>query len=236
MNAKWKRPRSKRKPVRKTYRSRSSLNKKIATIARRTVLKTAETKHRLVNFTGSLGAPYPLNHNVSVRVHQNILQTAQGTNDGPTMSRIGDEVYFKGIKLSWVFHQPTDRPQTIFKVWVVKGHYNHLPGSLPVKDGSLGNLLIDPVNTERVTVLANKTFRNMQPNTQVFTLETVNTTFTRKMWIPFNKKYTYDANDGYHGKYYSIAVYVAAYDTWSALPTDVVGSYQMTCETFFKDP
>ena len=229
-----------RKYTRKTYkkrnfRKRTTLNSKIARIAKTVALRQAETKHRINNYDWQT-----LYHNSSTRLTQNILQTGQGTNDGPTNSRIGDEIILRGLKLNFIFRHFYDRPNLTFKVWVLKGAYSNLGSTLPVKTGSMGNLLIDPVETQKCTVLANKTYKYNHGN---YTKQdgdvavSKEITYTRKIWIPFkNLKYSYDNNDGYHGKWFSVAVYVAAYDTYGTLITDQVGSIAATGEIFFKDP
>ena len=217
------------------FRKRSTLNSKIARIAKTVALRQAETKHRINTYNWTT-----LMHNISHRMSGNILQTSQGVQDGATNSRIGDEIILRGIKLNFLFRHFYDRPNITFKVWIVKGASTNLGSSLPVKPGSMGTLLIDPVDTQKVTVLANKTFKYNHGN---YTKQdgdvavSKEITYVRKLWIPFkNQKYSYDNNNGYHGKYYSVGVYVAAYDTYGTLLTDQIGSFAATGEIFFKDP
>ena len=54
------------------------------------------------------------------------------------------------------------------------------------------------------------------------------------IWEPL-KTHHYDSNNGVHGKYYSIGVYLAAYDSLGALATDV-GKFRCQAQLFFKDP
>lgn len=63
------RKRSSRKPVRKTARKKSSLVKKIASVAKTVALRQAETKHVI----RSLGVNYTLGHNTWDKVATNLL-------------------------------------------------------------------------------------------------------------------------------------------------------------------
>jgi hypothetical protein len=96
---------------RKNYNKRRNFNKTVATIAKKAVMRVAETKHVFNNY-GAI--PDNLYHNTPAKlgdpVKPNLLLTRQGTQDGSGVgaytARIGDKVNPVGVKIFLTFKQP----------------------------------------------------------------------------------------------------------------------------------
>lgn len=219
---------------RRTPRRKTGMRSAMYKIAKQVQLRNSESKHHAAQW-----AHASLYHNSWIRPTQNLLYSGQGSGD---THRVGDDVFAKGVRLDLVFDQPADRPQTSFRVVVLRGHYTQFSSttSPPLKTPSVNVSLIDHIDTEKCNVVFNKIYRNYQPNTDVGSdanYASKPTTFMRKIWIPLKmKKYTYDGNNGYHGKWDSYAVYVTAYDHRGDVTTDIVGGLTALTNFYFKDP
>lgn len=231
--------RSVRRAPRKSYKKKSNYKKRsvsysqIAKIAKRVSLRQAETKHHTVNYGN-----YALYHNVSRRVDTNLLSVQQGTGDTGNNSRIGDEVIPVGVKLYLQFEQMIDRPNVQFKVWVLKGREGEFGSSVPLKIIS-GNNLMDPIDTEKCSVVKSMYFKFNQNNIVHDGDVAVNKRVVncRKVWIPLKRsKYTYEGDNNSNGKWWNMPLYVCAYDASNTLVTDHISNLHIASEFFFKDP
>lgn len=220
---------------RKTYRKGSSLNKKIANIAKTVALRQQETKHSILSY-----ATREVYHNNSYQITQNLIDVIQGVND--TGHRIGDEITLRGIKLYLHFEDKWDRPNTTFRVVVAKARQG-IAGSLSLPRKVISGVqVIDPVDMEQVMkVFVNKRFRFGDKDTMIDTGEGTSslnraTSHFRQLWIPLNNvKYKFVNQSNVQGTAYNIAMWVAAYDHSSQLTTDNIGSIRVSGELFFKD-
>lgn len=220
---------------RKTYRKGSSLNKKIATIAKTVALRQQETKHSILSY-----ATREVYHNNSYRITDNLIDVIQGVND--TGHRIGDEITLRGIKLFLHFEDKYDRPNTTFRVVVGKAR-QAVAGSLTLPRKVISGVqVIDPVDMEQVMkVYINKRYRFGDKDTMIDTGEGTSsfnraTTHFRTLWIPLNNvKYKFTNQSNSQGTAYNIPMWVAAYDHSSQLTTDNIGSIRVSGELFFKD-
>jgi len=140
-----------RKLSRSTTIEGSTLNQKVARIAKTVDLRERETKHHVNN----LGNFIQL-HNVSRRYTNNLLGTSQGVSD-VTGNRIGDQITLGGVKKYPWFLQQTDRPNVTFKIWVVKGRTGLVNTVLfPLKQIT-GIVVMDPLDTEKCKSVAVQT-------------------------------------------------------------------------------
>lgn len=236
MNAKWKRPRSTRKSLRKTsYRGRSQ-SKAIARIAEKVFMRHTETKHA----TRQLAGAQELYHNSSVRLTKNILYTVQGTNDAN--HRIGDEIWVKGVKVYLMLEDKWDRPNTTYCVWIAKARDTVANSSTVPLKNITGALPMDPMDTEQVQrVVYRKMFRFSHKDTLIDTggegVQSLNkrTTHFRTIWIPCNFKYKYEGGSSDTGTFFNMPIWVGAYGDSSDSTLDNIGKMKVSTEIFFKD-
>lgn len=221
-------------PQRKTYRKRSNLTKKIASIAKTVALRQQETKHSILSY-----ATRELYHNQTYNITPNLLDTTQGVTDGT--HRLGDEITLRGIKLYLQMETKWDRPNNTYRVVVGKCRQAIAGGTDPFKPIS-GVKVIDPVDMEQVMkVLVNRRYRFGDKDTMIGTDEGIGvlnrpTTHFRTVWIPLNNvKYKYLNQNSTQGTAYNLALWVQAYDHSSSLTLDNIGSIRVSAELFFKD-
>lgn len=200
--------------------------------------KIAETKQAaLTNQPGT--AVY---HNISDRLVSNLMAVSQGVNDtlsataSSNTNRIGDAIQPISSTIYLQFRQPADRPNVTWRIFILKfGGGAVPPTSLPSKNIT-GNLMIDPVDTERCSVVKIRTFKapdNYWTGTLAASKEFC---FFRKLHIRYPKrKYNFLADNSGQGKFWNYAMYSAAYDTTGTLITDNIGTVQFNSILNFKD-
>jgi len=176
-------------------------------------------------------------HNISSLARNNLFATTQGITDGlGVANRIGDTVTPIGVKLYMAFRQPSDRPNVTWKIWIVK-HWGNTtaPSSVPVK-AITGNLLLDPLDTEKATAVVIRTFKHPDNYYNGTLGNSKETCFFKKLWIPCSKvPYVYGQDGSNTGKRFQMSMYVTAYDTLGSLITDQIGSYEVSTSFYFKD-
>lgn len=219
---------ARRKPAYSGRSSKSSLVKLIKSVS----LKQQETKMATYD-TGVLNCL----HNISQAARNNLFQTGQGITDGLTINnRLGDTVTPIGVKLYMTFRQPADRPNTNWKVWIVKTWGNVTPATfVPVK-AITGNLMMDPLDTEKCSPVLIRTFKAPDNYYSSSLATSKETCFFKKIWIPVARTpYVYGQDGGTLGKKFQMTMYVAAYDTLGTLITDSIGSFACSQVFYFKD-
>lgn len=224
------------KPRRKTTQKKASYRAPTKTSLVRLIKsvssKQAETK--MCTYNASL----TIYHNLSTRYGGNLLGTAQGITDSiGAFNRIGDTINLIGMKFLMQFRQPADRPNVNWKVWILKIKGNPtLPLSVPVKSVT-GNLQLDPIDTEKCTVVKQLTFKNPDNYWEGTAGTSKETCFFKKLYIPFkNQKYVYSGDNADTGRDYQLCMFVTAYDTTGSLITDNIGSFLCHNQLYFKDP
>lgn len=229
---------NRRPPSRKNYKKtkknakKTMDNRSLVRLIKNVSLKQQETK-MTTHDTGVLN----VFHNTSQLVRGNLLTTTQGITDSlGTAMRIGDTITPVGVKLYMTFRQPTDRPNVSFKIWIVKIMGNATPPTfVPVKNIT-GNLLMDPIDTEKCTTVKTLTCKFLDNYWQGTSGTSKDMTFFRKMWIPLPRTpYVYAADNNAAGKSYQLAMYLTAYDTFGTLPTDVIAQFACAQVFYFKD-
>lgn len=231
---------------RKTSRKSVALNKKIATIAKKAVMRVAETKHVANNF-GQI--PDNLYHNTAMKlgdpVKPNLLRTSQGNQDGSGVgaytARIGDKVNPIGVKIFLTFKQPYDRPNVLYKFVIQKTRGDTNPAALPFEDIT-GVRVIDSIDPEKSDgqIVFSRSFTDRSMNwSRHDSTATHNKelTFVKTFWIDLRKykSYAYNGNNEWSGRDFNMIPWLIAYDSFGTLTTDIVASYRFAYKFYFKD-
>lgn len=219
-------------------RIRKTNNKSLVSLIKKVCLKEQETKVATYNNTVGVN-DYIINHNLSTRITQNTLFTLQGITDAtPGFSnRLGDEVTPLGIKFYFQFKQYADRPNVTWRIWLVRvpGGQSMVSSTVPVR-AVTGNLMMDPIDTERCKLVKQWTYKMGENYWQGTTGTSKEMNFFRSAYVRLPKttyKYGSD-NSGYSNKY-NYPIYVSAYDSTGSLITDSLGVFNYSHEFFFKD-
>lgn len=231
---------------RKAVRKRTTLNKKIAAVARKAVMRVAETKHVYNNF-GAI--PDNLYHNTAAKLGDpskpNLLRTSQGTQDGSGVgaytARVGDKVNPVGVKIYLTFKQPFDRPNVLYKFVIQKTRGDTNPVSLPFEDIT-GVKVIDSIDPEKsdgqVVFSRSFTDRSMNWSRHDNTVShNKELTFVKTFWVDLRKykSYAYNGNNETGGRDFNLIPWLIAYDSFGTLTTDIIASYRFAYKFFFKD-
>ena len=221
-----------------------------------------ETKH----FTWRTSPNVSLPHNdVTITQQQsggdlNIFRSALGTDDpmGVGGSRIGDSICVKGVLIRGFFENALERSKVHYRVMLVRCAKGDTPNRANLFTNDSNNKMIDQVNNERFTIIAQKIFNiqvsNAGPPSSVgtngapYTAATSSTwyagqgTKTFKMWIP-GYKFGPNGNVKFENasqtqvKFYDYRVVIVAYD-WYGTPQDTnnVGKInELYTKLYFKD-
>lgn len=112
-------------------------------------------------------------HNNFVTLTPNILVTTQGVSDpmGPTNQncRIGDEIMLKGVSIRMMVELNERFSDVTFRLMIIKAAKGDTPTRATLFNGLSGNKMLDTVNTERYSVLFQKYFKIMAPNSTAST-------------------------------------------------------------------
>jgi len=224
--------------------------------------KMIETKH----FTWRTSANVNLPHNDVLIVQQqsggnlNIFRSALGNDDpmGVGGSRIGDSIAVKGVMVRAFFENALERSKVHYRVMLVRCAKGDAPNRDNLFTNDSTNKMIDQVNNERFTIVAQKIFNiqssNSGPASGVaangapLTAATGSNWYggqgsrTFKMWIPGSKF----GNNGIvkfenasqtQVKFYDYRIVIVAYD-WYGTPQDInnVGKInELYTKLYFKD-
>lgn len=227
-----------KKSTKKPASKKRAPNKSFASKVKSIIYKVAETKEAVT--TNEPGTQ--LYHNITNRIAGNIIIAYQGVGDTQSAtltgntSRIGDEIQPISLTLYLQFRQPADRPNVTFKVFILKFKGSAvLPTFVPFKQIT-NNVMIDPVDTEKCSVVMERTFK-MPDNYWAGTLATSKEAcFFRKMYIKMPKtSFRYSGDNSVAGRDYNLGLYVTAYDTMGTLSTDNIGTFQYSSFLKFKD-
>lgn len=125
--------------------------------------KTIETKRS--NISPSDGVE--ISHNNYVIVTSALLSTSNGTNDPANAqgTRIGDQIAIKGLSIRGMLELNERYTNVTFRLLVVRSAKGDTPSRSTLFNGLSGNKMIDTLNTERYTILAQKWIKMEAPNT-----------------------------------------------------------------------
>lgn len=216
-----------------------------------------ETKH----FTWRTSANVNLPHNDVLIVQQqsggdlNPFRSALGTDDpmGVGGSRIGDSIACRGLMIRGFFENALSRPKVHYRVMLVKCAKGDTPSRANLFASDSNNKMIDQVNNERFTIIAQKIFNvTCQGAQSVTSVDAAGQpgdsnrasigTRTFKMWVPASKF----GNNGIvkfenasqtQVKFYDYRICIVAYD-WYGTPQDInnVGKInELYTKLYFKD-
>lgn len=231
-----------KKSKRKTYRKRSNLTKKIASVAKTVALRQAETKHIIRN----LGVNYTLGHNTWDKVSSNLLYSVQGNNDN--FNRIGDQVICRGLKIYCQLESKPTEPMIAWRIIIIKCRQTIANLANPPLRTVTGQTMLDPIDMEQAQkVLLDKVIYNRRQNSVVGLVpegtvpeEPVDNRRAvqfRKYWIPLNNaRYHYQDGSTDIGRDYNIAMWVSVYSHFLNTTDGTLSRGTFASEFFFKDP
>lgn len=174
-----------------------------------------------------------------------------GAND---MQRIGDQISVKGVMFKFFVEGSLSRSKVYFRFMLIRCAKGDTIDRNSLFKGAATNKMIDQINRERFTIVAQRVFNVSPPNQAPASIgalsgvpasatpagTTGNRIFT--MWVP-GKKFGRNGNIQYESanssqvKFYDYRMAVLAYD-WYGTPQDVnnVGFInEGYCKTYFKD-
>lgn len=216
--------------------------KSLVKLIKGVTLKQAETCYKTFSVKSVAGSFNSINHDSlsSIAIWTPSTTTifpVQGNSDG---ERRGDEIYATGIRYRACFQVPSDRRNTIIKLWFVPFNTNQGDPNIKSQFFHLltNNVILDPIQTDRwggTRYLGSYRFtgRDQPTDSQDKTI------FVNK-WIPIKRKVCFrsDAENivstGLKAFGYIV---MAAYDTISSLTTDtIVSRTEHSFTLYYKDP
>lgn len=214
-----------------------------------------ETKEGCLKTSGN----YTLPHNAVVVLQNNVgavlnpLFTQQGTADRMEVNycnRIGDRVTFRGISIRAMFENQLGRAKVHYRFMVIKCAKGDTIDRTTLFKGDANNKMLDVINTERFTIIAQKVF-NVQVSNAAVTSAGITGAPTGptagqgtrlfKLWIP-GRKFGRGGNVQYEDassqpKFFDYRIVCLAYD-WYGTPQDVnnVGMInELVVKQYYKD-
>lgn len=143
---------------------RDALTKKMRQIAKSTMNSTVETKQ----YTSTVTDGTQILHNNFITITSTPFYTLNGTSDGDVIGtnqvRIGDEVTARGFSLKMMVELNERYSDVTFRLMMIKCARGDTPTRATLYRGNSGNKMIDDINKERYTVIAQKFFKIKAPN------------------------------------------------------------------------
>lgn len=234
-------------------RQESAISNRLSRIER-----TIEVKEGLRLFTGTpnLGVP----HNQLVSLTSSLLATNVGAADNMDAigQRVGDQLTLKGVSIKLFVQNQAQRPKVYYRVMVIRSAKGDTPDRSTLFKGLAGNKMIDQINNERFTVLAQQVCTVTSEGSQAWTSQTgvlggvplsqngsdvIGAVGSKiiSMWVPGDKfsrggKIIYE-NSGSQPKFYSYHLMILCYD-WYYTPQDVNNVGAVTegwCKLYYQD-
>lgn len=148
--------------IKKRTKKPRSLQRQIKKIANAVVQRNIETKTS--QFSVSDGAE--IFHNNFITLTNQLLHTLQGDNAPETSmgSRIGDKITLRGVGLRMMLELNERYSDVTFRILVVKAARGDTPTRATLFNGESGNKMLDSINKERYTILAQKFVKITAPN------------------------------------------------------------------------
>lgn len=184
----------------------------------------------------------------------NPFSLAQGADDAMNGvgNRIGDAINVRGLMIKAFFENALQRPKVHYRVMLIRGAKGETFDRATLFKNCSNNKMIDQINTERFTVVAQKLFNINATNGITNTVAATGipegfmnngiATKTFKMWIPGGKfgrngYVQYENGSATQVKFYDYRICILAYD-WQGTPQDVnaVGRVnELYTKLYFKD-
>ena len=143
------------KAVGKSRTARQSTVSKMRGIVKKEMNRVIESKNGLHSSTDGV----EILHNNFVTLTSAILSTTQGTNDpenNSTGNRIGDQIILKGVNMKFMLELNERYSDVTFRILVVKCARGDTPTRALLFNNLSGNKMMDTINTERYSILAQK--------------------------------------------------------------------------------
>lgn len=212
-------------------------------ISRRTGDNVAMLHNRITLVTDSAGNPF------------NIFQSALGVNDpmgSNAGDHIGDQISVKGVMIKGFLENALAWPKVYYRVMLLRGAKGDTFDTTNIFKGSCANKMIDQVNTERFTIIAQKVMNISASNVAASGAEVPSGapiiataggigSRTFKMWIP-GYKFGRNGNLRYENlstsqiKFYDYRLCICVYAWYGSPETNQVGRInQLYSKVYFKD-
>lgn len=184
----------------------------------------------------------------SGQTYLNCLQTSQGVMDpsGSTImaNRIGDKITVKGVMFTGMFECALNRPKVNFHFMLLKCARGDLPDVTKLYQNNSNNKLIDMINTERYSIVAQRRFTINSSNPTAAQASGIDGapeelevaglynagmgTKLFKLWIPgrkFGRNGTviYE-NNGVNTKFFDYVPVIMVYDWFGTPSSDLVSN------------
>ena len=265
-NARYKRARTQGRAYKGTVAvlTRGAGKKRMSTRVNKLVISKVNNLYRMIETkecTWSLESTRSplvqnfMSHNNVTLWSQNPFQISQGAADqmqtGNQVNRIGDRITVKGMMCKGFFENALSRPKVFYRVMLIRCAKGDTIDRGTLFKGNCANKMIDQVNTERFTIVAQKQFTIDSSNTVTTNVDASGQPYadgrsgigtrTFKMWIPGSKfgnngNIQYE-NGSYQLKFFDYRFVFVAYD-WFGTPQDVnnVGLINtFYTKVYFKD-
>lgn len=212
----------------------SSLDARIARVARKTILKKAEPKYKNHDH-----GHIELYHNTFTAF--DLLESSQLPAQGSSQStRVGDQINVGGILVRMLLGQKSDRPNVTWKYYIVSCDraVSYLYGTF--FKNLMNNVLLDSPNKDYIKVHKSGTIKkNGSPPTRIVSGDTTIKEFTYpfKIWLSYKKILKFGPNDGdqtHQGR--KMFFLIAPFDAYGTLITDNIGYIDCTQTVYYKDP
>lgn len=218
------------------------------------MIETKELSHKTASNVG-------LTHNNTLSLQRsdglalNIFYCGQGADDPMVQnsgSRVGDQFNCKGVMIKGFFENAINRSKVHYRVMLLRGAKGDSFARSTIFKGDSDNKMIDQVNTERFTIIAQKTFNIQCANSAPTSVDTAGQISAGgaagigskvfKMWIPgykFGRNGTIQFENASVSqvKFFDYRIVVVAYD-WYGTPQDIntVGRInELYTKCYFKD-
>lgn len=135
----------------------------IQAAVKRALTKNLETKRGCQTSTDGV----EIFHNNFTTLNSTMLFTTPGVNDpilSSTDNRIGDEINLKGVSVKMMVELNERYSDVTFRLMVIKCSKGDVPTRNTLYTGLSGNKMIDTLNLERYTIIAQKFFKITAPN------------------------------------------------------------------------
>lgn len=161
-------PRFLNKKKNKTVKISAPLANTVRAIVKKQLNKVVETKKSV--FSTSDGVE--CFHNNFITLDDDLVYTTQGTadpNSTDNQNRIGDKILCKGVSIRMMIELNERYSDVTCRLILVRSARNDTPTRATLFCGASGNKMLDTINTERFTILAQKYFKIKAPNQTIST-------------------------------------------------------------------
>lgn len=244
-----------------TKKRRLAGRAQITRVVSRMIGRTIETKESQERANTGTGIQNVAHNNVLLVSNQgrsaalNPFITTQGSTDPMsenTGQRIGDQITLKGLSIKMFLENPVDRCNTHYRIMLLRGAKGETFDRTTIFKGKCANKMMDVVNTERFTIIAQKIVNLKAANGTAGALSltgvpgnSVNAGMATRlvtMWVPGAKiakggVIRYENASSSQVKFYDYRICILCYD-WFGTPQDAntvgkVNDLITTC--YYKD-